>query len=65
MNALRSIAMAFCMFSRIPMPVVEWKEENMRYLLCAFPLVGAAVGVVLWIWQLLAAWLGFGGIMPS
>ena len=63
MNALRSIAMAFCMFSRIPMPVVEWKEENMRYMLCAFPLVGAAVGVVLWIWQLLAAWLGVGSLL--
>ena len=63
MNALRSIAMAFCMFSRIPMPMVEWKEENMRWMLCAFPLVGAAVGVVLWIWQLLAAWLGFGPLL--
>ena len=60
MNALRSIAMAFCMFSRIPMPMVEWKEENMRWMLCAFPLVGAAVGVILWVWQLLSAWLGFG-----
>ena len=63
MNVLRSIAKAFCMFSRIPMPVVEWKEENMRYMLCAFPLVGAAVGVVLWVWQLLAAWLGFGALL--
>ena len=53
MNILRSIVMAFCMFSRIPMPNVEWKNENMRYMLCAFPLVGAVIGLILWLWQLL------------
>ena len=47
MNALRSIAMAFAMFSRIPMPRIEWKKENMRYMLCALPLVGAAIGLAL------------------
>ena len=63
MNILRSIVMAFCMFSRIPMPTVEWKNENMRYMLCAFPLVGAVIGLVLWLWQLLAAALGFGPLL--
>ena len=63
MNALRSIVMAFCMFSRIPMPMIEWKDENMRYMLCAFPLVGAAVGVALWLWQLVSAVLGFGPLL--
>ena len=51
MNALRSIAMAFAMFSRIPMPRIEWKKENMRYMLCALPLVGAALGLALTIWE--------------
>ena len=63
MNILRSIVMAFCMFSRIPMPTVEWKNENMRYMLCAFPLVGAVIGAVLWLWQLLSAALGFGPLL--
>ena len=45
---LRSAAMAFTMFSIFPMPEVEWKEENMKYMLCALPLVGAAVGAGLW-----------------
>lgn len=44
MKAIRSIITAFCMFSRIPMPQIEWKDENMRYMLAAFPLVGAVVG---------------------
>ena len=63
MNVLRSIVMAFCMFSRIPMPTVEWKNENMRYMLCAFPLVGAVIGLALWLWQLLSAALGFGPLL--
>ena len=63
MNILRSIAMAFCMFSRIPMPNSEWKNENMRYMLCAFPLVGAAVGVCLWLWFLICGALGFGSVL--
>ena len=60
MNAFRSVVMAFCMFSRIPMPRIAWKDENMRYLLCAFPIVGAAVGLSIWLWQLVCAWLGIG-----
>ncbi len=63
MNALRSVAMAFLMFSRIPMPMIEWKQENMRWMLSAFPLVGAAVGLGLWLWQLLSAALGFGPLL--
>ena len=40
-----TIAVAFTMFSAIPMPQVEWNRDNMRYALCAFPLVGLAVGL--------------------
>lgn len=55
--------MAFCMFSRIPMPRIEWRQENMRYMLAAFPLVGAVVGLALWLWQLISGWLGFGALL--
>ena len=53
----RSIVMAFSMFSRIPMPLIEWKEENMRWMLCAFPLVGAVVGFMIWLWSIVAGLL--------
>ncbi len=35
-------AIAFSMFSRIPVPyrLVDWRPENMRYMMCAFPFVG-------------------------
>ncbi len=44
---LRSLISAFLMYSRIPMPQVEWKEENRRYSLGFFPLVGAVCGGLL------------------
>ena len=44
MRIISSIIIAFAMYSKVPMPRVEWKKENMRYVMCAFPLVGALLG---------------------
>ncbi len=63
MNVVRSIAMAFLMFSRIPMPRIEWKKENMRYMLCALPLVGIAVGGFIIGWTWLCSWLKVGNTL--
>lgn len=41
-----SCIVAFSMYSRIPMPKRDWNEENMRYCMCFFPLVGLAVGLL-------------------
>ena len=41
MIILETVAVAFSMFSALPMPQFPWNERNMRYALCAFPLVGA------------------------
>lgn len=41
------------MFSAFPTPKVEWNRENLRWMLCAFPLVGAAVGLLCWGWAAL------------
>lgn len=46
MIVLQTIAVAFAMFSAVPMPQFEWNERNMRYALCAFPLVGLVCGAV-------------------
>ncbi|MBR0032335.1 MAG: adenosylcobinamide-GDP ribazoletransferase [Treponema sp.] len=43
---LKSFVLAFSMFSKIPMPRVEWSEKNMRYMMCAFPFVGLFLGCV-------------------
>ena len=39
------------MYSKIPMPQFEWKEEDMQYMLCFFPWVGAVIGVCLYLWN--------------
>ena len=46
MIVLQTIAVAFAMFSAIPVPQFDWNETNMRYAMCAFPLIGAVIGDV-------------------
>lgn len=46
MNLLGSFIIAFSMYSRIPMPRVDWTEGRMRYALCFFPIIGAIIGAV-------------------
>ena len=60
---LRSVATAFTTFSRVPMPKVEWKPENQRFVLASFPLVGIAIGLVLAAWWGLCKWLSFDSIL--
>lgn len=58
-----TIVVAFSIFSAIPMPQISWTTRNMRYSLCAFPLVGAVIGGVCWLWTLLCGALGLPAIL--
>lgn len=40
---------AFSMYSKIPVPKIEWNEKNMKYAFCFFPVVGIVLGVVSYI----------------
>ncbi|MCM1334631.1 MAG: adenosylcobinamide-GDP ribazoletransferase [Bacteroides sp.] len=62
---LNSLFSAFLMYSRIPMPRVEWKEENRRYALCFFPLVGAVIGLLFVLWRYLCERLGVGDLLSG
>lgn len=44
MNWIQSLIIACSMYSRIPMPVIEWNEKNMKYAMCFFPLIGVVTG---------------------
>ena len=46
MTVLQTIAVALAMFSAVPVPQFDWNEKNMRYSLCAFPLVGVLCGAL-------------------
>ena len=50
MLVFETIAVAFAMFSAIPVPQPVWNDRNMRYALCAFPLVGVVLGLLWWCW---------------
>ena len=55
MIALQTVVVAFSMFSALPMPQIEWNEKNMRWSLCAFPLVGTVIGLCVFLWLRLCA----------
>ena len=46
MYLFESCAVAFSMYSKIPMPRVEWNEKNMKYAMCFFPVIGAVIGIL-------------------
>lgn len=54
---LRSFAICFSMYSRIPMPRVEWTSGNMRYVFSFFPLIGVLIGGLEIGWFMLAGLL--------
>ncbi|MBR1931734.1 MAG: adenosylcobinamide-GDP ribazoletransferase [Lachnospiraceae bacterium] len=54
MSVLKSLCIAFSIYSKIPVPQFDWKEKDMQYSLIFFPWVGAAVGGAEWLWLLVA-----------
>ena len=53
MSIINSFFIALSMYSRIPVPRVDWERENMRYAMCFFPMIGVVIGAVMY----LAGWL--------
>ncbi len=44
MLLLRNLVVAFSLYSKIPMPQFQWKEEDMKYNLVFLPFVGLVIG---------------------
>lgn len=63
MRVIRSFVIAFSTYSRIPMPQVEWSDENRKYTMCFFPLIGAVIGLILWGWLCLCDALNIGMLL--
>lgn len=42
---MKSLLIAFSLYSRLPVPKCEWEERDMRYSMCFFPLVGVVLGL--------------------
>ena len=60
MKIIKAVIVAFSMYSRIPMPQFVWKDEDMKYMLCFFPWVGAVIGACLYGWCALSEKIGVG-----
>lgn len=65
MKIVETIVVAFSMFSALPMPRVEWNEDNMRYSLCAFPLIGGVIGLLCWLWVWVCGTFELPGILQG
>ncbi len=62
---IQSLLVAFAMYSKIPVPRVDWNEKNMRYALCFFPWVGMVIGVLMFFLGNLLFTLGIGKLCFS
>lgn len=50
---IKAFIIAFSMYSHIPMPQFEWKDKDMKYVLCFFPWVGAVIGGSVYLWSMI------------
>lgn len=50
MKLLKSMIIAFSIYSKIPVPQFAWKEEDMEYMMCFFPWIGGVIGLVFYGW---------------
>ena len=50
MSIIKSLVIAFSMYSKIPMPHLELEDKDMKYVMGFFPLVGIIIGAVSFCW---------------
>lgn len=50
MRIVKSLVIAFSIYSKIPVMQFAWKEEDMKYMLCFFPWIGAVIGGLIYLW---------------
>ena len=49
------------MYSKIPMPVTDWDKENIKYMFCFFPFIGAVIGLITWLAGYAGQYCGYNG----
>lgn len=59
------LIIAFSMYSKIPVPTINWNENNMKYVMCYFPLVGIPIGLLEILWYFVNSIFGFGVIFNA
>ena len=62
MKLLKAMAIAFSIYSKIPVPQFEWKEEDMEYMMCFFPWIGGVIGMFFFGWAVLCEKFAVGNV---
>ena len=62
-NLLNALCICLSMYSKIPVPQVDWKKENMKYVFCFFPLIGVIIGGISVGWYYLASYWGIKAVL--
>lgn len=65
MKIIQSLIISLSLFTKIPVPHISWTKENMKYMIAAFPVAGAVIGILLLSWLKLCEILSFGNILFS
>lgn len=58
MKFIRAFVVAIMTYSVIPMPQVKWEEDNTKYAIMFFPIVGVIIGAILFAWHRICVLLG-------
>ena len=62
MKRLKAMVIAFSIYSKIPVPQFEWKEEDMEYMMCFFPWIGGVIGLFFYGWAVLCEKFAVGNV---
>lgn len=65
MRLIHSLIIAFATYSRIPMPRADWTDENRRFAICFFPLIGVVIGAALVLWLALCELLAVNAFLKG
>lgn len=65
MTIIKSLVIAFSIYSKIPVPQFAWKEEDMKYMMCFFPWIGGVIGLVLYEWCVLCRQCSIGNLCAT
>lgn len=60
MRWIRAFLIACSIYSSIPVWQFEWKDEDMKYMMCFFPWIGAVIGALLYGWSRISSALQAG-----
>ena len=62
---MKGLLIAFSMYTKIPMPRVDWDAKSMRHVFLFFPFVGVLLGGLAYGWLVLARWQECNGLLTA